>query len=328
MKTTQRFSVLIWTDKRKMDASGLAPLYARITYLGQRAEISLKKKVAPANWDAKTGFVKGSSPESKRVNAIINQTLDGIDEAFKSLKRSEEFITAEKIKLFYSGDDRSRKMLLEVFDQHNADLEKLVNKDFVKATLTKYKTVRSKTANYIQHKYGKQDIQLESIDYAFVSGFEMYLKTVDNIEHNTAMRYIKNLKKIINLAVNNKWLIYNPFNAFKCNYRKVNRVELEWEEITTLAAHVFENAEERRVFYVAITRARNKNYLLYDALNPSKFLTELMQAPTTGNPSTLKCPECQGIMVKRKGFHNEFYGCSNYPQCKGTRPLLPNTYNN
>ena len=64
MKNAQKFSVLIWTDKRKTDASGLAPLYARITYLGQLAEISLKKKVDPAKWDAKTGFVKGSGPES------------------------------------------------------------------------------------------------------------------------------------------------------------------------------------------------------------------------------------------------------------------------
>ncbi|WP_420490428.1 topoisomerase DNA-binding C4 zinc finger domain-containing protein [Mucilaginibacter jinjuensis] len=76
------------------------------------------------------------------------------------------------------------------------------------------------------------------------------------------------------------------------------------------------------MFYVAITRARHKNYLLYDTLNPSKFLTELMQAPTIGNPGFQKCPECQGILVKRKGHHNEFYGCSNYPQCNGTRPLL------
>lgn len=53
------------------------------------------------------------------------------------------------------------------------------------------------------------------------------------------MRYIKNLKKIINLAVNNKWLIHNPFNAFKCSYRKVNRDVLEWDEIETLASHEF-----------------------------------------------------------------------------------------
>jgi site-specific recombinase XerD len=239
MKTTQRFSVLIWADKRKTDASNYAPLYARVTYLGKRAEISLKRKVDLTKWDQKVGFLIGTGPEAKRINADINETLDEIDKAFKFLKRTEEFITAEKIKQQYSGEDIVRKMLLEVFDQHNADLEKLVGKDFVKATLTKYNTVRSRVAGYIQHKYKKEDIYLDSIDYAFVAGFEMYLKTICGIEHNTAMRYIKNLKKIINLAVNNKWLIHNPFNAFKCTYRKVKRTELEWDEITLLAEHEF-----------------------------------------------------------------------------------------
>jgi hypothetical protein len=60
------------------------------------------------------------------------------------------------------------------------------------------------------------------------------------------MRYIKNLKKIINLAVNNKWLIHNPFNAFKCTYRKVNRDVLEWEEIELLASHEFKVKRLRR----------------------------------------------------------------------------------
>jgi hypothetical protein len=64
MKTTQRFSVLIWADKRKADAAGLAPLYARITYLGKRAEISLKRRVHLAKWDCQTGFLKGTSPDA------------------------------------------------------------------------------------------------------------------------------------------------------------------------------------------------------------------------------------------------------------------------
>ena len=240
MKTTQRFSVLIWADKRKTDSVNHAPLYARVTYLGKRVEISLKRKVDLAKWDAKLGFLKGNGPEAKRINADINDTLDEIDKAFKFLKRTDEFITAEKIKQQYAGEEPERKMLLEVFDQHNADLGKLVGKDFVKATLTKYNTVRSRVSSYLQRKYKKDDIYLDVIDYAFVSGFEMYLKTECSIEHNTAMRYIKNLKKIINLAVNNKWLIHNPFNAFKCTYRKVNRVVLEWEEIMLLAVHEFE----------------------------------------------------------------------------------------
>jgi hypothetical protein len=47
MKSTQRFSVLIWADKRKADANGNVPLYARITYLGKRVEISLQRKIDP-----------------------------------------------------------------------------------------------------------------------------------------------------------------------------------------------------------------------------------------------------------------------------------------
>ncbi len=80
----------------------------------------------------------------------------------------------------------------------------------------------------------------------------------------------------------------------------------------------FENAEERRVFYVAITRARYKNYLIYDESQPSKFLLELQTA--TGYLQEFpakKCPECQGILIKRKGPYSDFYGCVHYPRCNG-----------
>ncbi len=30
----------------------------------------------------------------------------------------------------------------------------------------------------------------------------------------------------------------------------------------------------------------------------------------------LLCPKCEGKLVKRSGRYGEFYGCSNYPQCK------------
>jgi len=33
----------------------------------------------------------------------------------------------------------------------------------------------------------------------------------------------------------------------------------------------------------------------------------------------VKCPDCDGPMVSRKGIHGIFWGCKNYPDCKGTR---------
>lgn len=35
-----------------------------------------------------------------------------------------------------------------------------------------------------------------------------------------------------------------------------------------------------------------------------------------------KCPDCGSKMVSRKSQHGTFWGCSTYPQCKGTRDTM------
>lgn len=36
----------------------------------------------------------------------------------------------------------------------------------------------------------------------------------------------------------------------------------------------------------------------------------------------VKCPECSGEMISRTGKFGVFWGCKNYPECKGTRDSL------
>lgn len=79
----------------------------------------------------------------------------------------------------------------------------------------------------------------------------------------------------------------------------------------------FENAEERRLFYVATTRARYKNFIFYDAYKESKFISELkkdLNYLEEGLPPVI-CRICSGVMIKRRGRYGDFYGCSNYPNC-------------
>lgn len=53
---------------------------------------------------------------------------------------------------------------------------------------------------------------------------------------------------------------------------------------------------------------------------PRRTKTQLPEQATTTveGPS---CPTCNKPMVKRKGPYSEFWGCSGYPNCKGTRKL-------
>lgn len=77
----------------------------------------------------------------------------------------------------------------------------------------------------------------------------------------------------------------------------------------------FENGEERRLFYVAMTRAKEDVFFVADSSDKSKFIREL--EVESGNTSIKKCPRCKtGDLVKRSGTKNgrewAFYGCSNF----------------
>lgn len=86
---------------------------------------------------------------------------------------------------------------------------------------------------------------------------------------------------------------------------------------------VYPFSEERRLFYVAMTRAKKKLWLLIQQGNESEFASEL--TTTYGNQiksAEWTCPECGGRLVKRSGRNGIFIGCSNFPKngCRFTRP--------
>ncbi len=88
----------------------------------------------------------------------------------------------------------------------------------------------------------------------------------------------------------------------------------------------FPHAEERRLFYVALTRARRSVTMVTVLHRESKFLVELvkeqgirMALAGGGAVKVIHCPACaDGLMVPRSGAYGSFYGCSNFPRCKQT----------
>jgi len=95
----------------------------------------------------------------------------------------------------------------------------------------------------------------------------------------------------------------------------------------------FEFAEERRLFYVAITRARRRTYLIADMATSSSFVNELIEdeyeveldefdiSDEQRIIQTFHCAECEtGVMQRRVNTKNQttFYGCSHWSLCKHT----------
>ncbi len=75
----------------------------------------------------------------------------------------------------------------------------------------------------------------------------------------------------------------------------------------------FPNAEERRLFYVTLTRTKRVNFLITDNSKRSAFIDELDNT----RQQIRRCPWCEtGLLVERKGQYGMFCGCSNFPYCK------------
>jgi len=80
--------------------------------------------------------------------------------------------------------------------------------------------------------------------------------------------------------------------------------------------------EERRLFYVAMTRAKDTAYIVSITGHQSDFFKEMFPLrDEEGDRVEMICPICGGALVLRSGRYGMFYGCSNYGSrgCRFTR---------
>jgi DNA helicase-4 len=92
----------------------------------------------------------------------------------------------------------------------------------------------------------------------------------------------------------------------------------------------YPHAEERRLFYVALTRAKRLTTIYTDANSRSEFVAELerhnpeVEVRIVGGYERERrdCPDCDiGLLNIRKSRYGEFLGCSRFPKCDFTEKL-------
>ena len=198
---------------------------------GQRAELSIRRKISVENWNTQANSARGNSKESQEINryiTVIKNKIYSIEQQYISEGKP---ITAISLRDSYLGKDSNKKMLLEIFEDHNKKVNKLIGSDFAAGTAERYRTAKKHVSDFIQKEYGVQDLLVKNVDHKFITGYEYYLKTKRNCSHNTAIKYITNFKKIILIAYANDWIDKDPFLNWKAKLKIVDREFLTEDEI-------------------------------------------------------------------------------------------------
>lgn len=224
-------------------------IYMRITVVGKRYEFSIKREVEISKWNTAANTIIGTSAFARATNEYINMWRNKVYEAQKKLIEKEIPITIESIKVELLGTTSAGKTLLETFDYNNQLIKERVGKDYAPATLQRYITTRSHLVNFMYQKYKIHDIPLKALTYTFVADLHHYLITIRACNSNSAAKYIKILKRIIHVAIQNEWLEIDPFLRFPTVIKPVDRDYLTPDELRTI--------EEKEITNVRLASIRD-----------------------------------------------------------------------
>ncbi|HTN20211.1 MAG TPA: site-specific integrase [Pelobium sp.] len=237
MRTT--LSLLFALRKPKNYLSGEMPIYLRVTVDGRRTELAVGRKCDPTKWDSVKGRAIGSKAILKTLNAFLDDVQFKFLELHRRMSEADECITVETLKNRFIGKSEKVRTLLFVFEEHNQKMKSLVGQEFEKSTLQRYETALMHTRDFMKWKYNISDIPVSKINFEFLNEFEYYLRSVRNCANNSAIKYIKNLGKIVRICLGNGWLTADPYINYKPKTTKVHRVVLNKDDLTSIAEKNF-----------------------------------------------------------------------------------------
>lgn len=225
-------SILFYVKRSKVNSKGCCPVYVRVTVNSKRFEFSSNKFAHLDKWSSEAGRIKSTSEEARSINSYLDSIKNKILNAEKTLLKKDIEINSENLRNEILGISNTReRMLIPIFEDHNSKVKQLVGQEYSPGTLDRYETSLKHTQNFMLWKYNISDIAITKIDHSYITEYEFYLRSVRKCANNTAVKYIKNFKKIIRTCIANGWLDKDPFVNYKAKVKEVIRDYLTEQEI-------------------------------------------------------------------------------------------------
>ena len=235
MSKVSTFSILFWIYSSRA-INYRTNIHARVTIDGVRANISLNQKIDIRTWDAKKQRIKGNGVKSREINLYLDVIKSELVKCYRDLQSENRIVTPQIITSRFLGNDKKHHSLKDIFKYHNDLME---NKHSAK-TQCHYRTSQKYILLYISEILKVSDLNLHDLNYAFVIGFESFLRGFKpehyrkQIGNNAVMKHIQRLKRMISVAYDIEWINSNPFNKFKLKLEKKERDFLTRYELSSI----------------------------------------------------------------------------------------------
>ncbi len=227
------FSILFFIRENRVRKDGTTIVEVLVTVNGERSGFSTGKKVKVTNWDKTKQQVKGKDEEAKSLNNYLKAVKAKLYQKEAELLDKGFVITAKLLCEAYLGkvEFLKEKSLFAVFMEHNREQEKLIGKGVSKATYWVSDYTFRLLKEFMKQQYKREDMYLRELNLNFIQSFHSFLRVDKGMCQNSSTKHLKLLKKILNLAMANSYVSFNPFAAYKVEREPVEIDFLTEEEL-------------------------------------------------------------------------------------------------
>jgi site-specific recombinase XerD len=236
--TRNTFCIRFLIIKSKTNKNGDHPIYCRVTSNGKRKEFATGIWLQEKKWNGAGERLIGNTETVQTLNYTLTSIRNNLFKIKANLLDLGKKISSEIVVNIHLGKGEKKYTLLEAHKYYNDRLESLIGKDCALGTFRRYETSKKLIQQFLKEKLFLTDIDLNEIGYSFAVDYSIFLRTVRNCGNNTTIKYINNLKAVINAAVENEWLAFNPISRFTSKLDRVEKIPLTESEL-----NVIENKE-------------------------------------------------------------------------------------
>jgi len=174
------FGLLYYLKQPKNQKGKDRFVYLRITVDGKPKEVSIKRRWHCDKWNQRAGRATGNKEDARSLNEYLESLTSKIYEAKKLLIDTGRRITALGIISIVTGSGQERRMVVDIFKQHNKIIEGLIGVEFSRKTWQRYDTACTHLQNYIKFKteidIDGVDMELRDVNYDFIQQYYYWLR--------------------------------------------------------------------------------------------------------------------------------------------------------
>jgi len=200
-------------------------------------------------WNSINHYFRGNYNEVKQINQYLKEVETQLFLIYQELKYKGELITTQKIKSAYCGDNQNSKTLIELINYRSIKIENT----HAAGSIRNFAVTEHYIKKFLLKDEKVTDIFLKHLDYKFIWDFERFLHAYypkghdREMGHNTVMKHIQRLRKMVTLSYHLAWLDKDLFMRWKMTFEKKERDFLTANEFSNIETYDFPISRLERV---------------------------------------------------------------------------------